>query len=36
MVIATALRLHHAPLAWELLRRNDAVRAELGGRLGIS
>jgi L-erythro-3,5-diaminohexanoate dehydrogenase len=36
MVIATALRLHHAPLAWELLRRHDAVRAELGRRLGIS
>ena len=36
MVIATALRLHHAPLAWELLRRHDGVRAELGRRLGIS
>jgi L-erythro-3,5-diaminohexanoate dehydrogenase len=36
MVIATALRLHHAPLAWELLRRHEPVRAELGRRLGIS
>jgi len=36
MLVATALRLHHAPLAWELLRRHDGVRAELGRRLGIS
>jgi len=36
MLIATALRLHHAPLAWELVRRHDAVRRELGERLGIS
>ena len=36
MLIATALRLHHAALAWELLRRHDAIRAELGRRLGIS
>lgn len=36
MLIATALRRHHAPLAWELLRRQEGVRAELGRRLGIS
>jgi L-erythro-3,5-diaminohexanoate dehydrogenase len=36
MVIATALRPHHAPLAWELLRRHEAVSAELGRRLGIA
>lgn len=36
MVIATALRLHHAPLAWELVRRDEAIRAELGRRLGFS
>ncbi len=36
MVIATALRLHHAELAWELLRRHERVRRELGGRLGIA
>jgi L-erythro-3,5-diaminohexanoate dehydrogenase len=36
MLIATALRLHHAPLAWELLRAYAPVRAELGRRLGIS
>lgn len=35
MVIATALRRHHAPLAWDLVRRHEAVRAELGRRLGL-
>ena len=36
MVIATALRLHHAELAYDLIRRHDAVRGELGRRLGIA
>jgi L-erythro-3,5-diaminohexanoate dehydrogenase len=36
MLIATALRLHHADLAWELLRRHDSVRRELTRRLGIA
>jgi L-erythro-3,5-diaminohexanoate dehydrogenase len=36
MLIATALRLHHAELAWDLLRRHDVVRRELERRLGIA
>jgi L-erythro-3,5-diaminohexanoate dehydrogenase len=36
MLIATALQLHHAGLAWDLLRRHDAVRRELCRRVGVA
>ena len=34
MVISSALRLHHADLAYDLLRRHQRVRAEIARRVG--
>ena len=34
MLVSNALRRHHAELAYDLLRRHPALRAELAGRVG--